>query len=114
MLTSTQFNDWIEALESGKYTQGKYTLRDANDNFCCLGVLADITGAEWEYDPEDQRHSARMEYKGTVQVKNSYVHYDLISACEQSDLSIMNDNGSSFVDIVAYLKEHKNAFVGTD
>ena len=32
---------WIEALESGKYEQGRIYLND-NGKFCCLGVLCDI------------------------------------------------------------------------
>lgn len=35
---------WLEALRSGKYTQGKAALC-RNGQFCCLGVLADIEGA---------------------------------------------------------------------
>jgi hypothetical protein len=33
---------WVEALRSGKYEQGKNTLRSGNDRFCCLGVLCDV------------------------------------------------------------------------
>ena len=42
---------WIEALRSGKYQQGRIYLRSSHNNsskprHCCLGVLADIKG--WE------------------------------------------------------------------
>ncbi|MCG5459635.1 hypothetical protein PSH03_005421 [Micromonospora sp. PSH03] len=33
--------EWVADLRSGKYTQGKNTLRDADDHFCCLGVACD-------------------------------------------------------------------------
>lgn len=33
--------EWVLALRSGKYTQGKTELR-FSDEYCCLGVLADI------------------------------------------------------------------------
>ncbi len=34
-------NLWVQALRSGKYTQGHgYLMRD--DKFCCLGVLCDL------------------------------------------------------------------------
>lgn len=36
--------NWIQALLSGKYTQGQYVLKSSEDRFCCLGVLADILG----------------------------------------------------------------------
>ncbi len=43
---------WLEALRSGKYLQGVMTLRRYNesmpDSFCCLGVLADVAGVNWE------------------------------------------------------------------
>jgi hypothetical protein len=32
---------WAQALESGKYKQGKYWLREA-DKYCCLGVACDV------------------------------------------------------------------------
>lgn len=36
---------WVEALRSGKYTQGKGKLfEDYKNAFCCLGVLCDIQG----------------------------------------------------------------------
>lgn len=41
---------WVEALRSGKYEQGKYCLRTAEGKYCCLGVLCEISGKE--YNPE--------------------------------------------------------------
>lgn len=47
-------NQWADALESGRYRQGRSYLRDENDCFCCLGVLCElavqagvITEPEW-------------------------------------------------------------------
>lgn len=44
---------WIEALKSGKYQQGHYTLC-YNNKFCCLGVLTDLYikehGFQWHKD----------------------------------------------------------------
>jgi len=34
---------WLKALRSGKYKQGKYRLRNNRDEFCCLGVLCDVS-----------------------------------------------------------------------
>lgn len=34
---------WCEALESGKYEQGRKKLR-VEDRFCCLGVACDLSG----------------------------------------------------------------------
>ena len=53
---------WIEALESGKYTQGRGQLR-LQDSFCCLGVLCDLVnpngwvqqqGGGWEDEDWDE------------------------------------------------------------
>jgi hypothetical protein len=42
---------WIEALRGDEYAQGRCALNEDN-NFCCLGVLADIyineIGGEWK------------------------------------------------------------------
>lgn len=45
---------WIAALKSGEYKQGTGCLRDADDNYCCLGVLGDIAGLEWSEEPDDK------------------------------------------------------------
>lgn len=36
---------WVNALESGKYTQSKGRLQDQN-GYCCLGVLCDLAVQE--------------------------------------------------------------------
>lgn len=37
---------WTKALRSGKYKKGKFTLRNHDDSFCCLGVLCDLYNKE--------------------------------------------------------------------
>ena len=45
-LTEAQ-EEWLVALESGEYKQGRGRLRDDN-GFCCLGVACDLSGlGEW-------------------------------------------------------------------
>lgn len=44
---------WIAALRSGKYQQGKYSLR-RDERYCCLGVLCELAvqdGIIERYDP---------------------------------------------------------------
>ena len=36
--------EWIVALRSGNYKQGKAKLRTADDYYCCLGVACDVAG----------------------------------------------------------------------
>jgi hypothetical protein len=50
---------WIQALWSGKYTQGNAALRTREDKHCCLGVLCDITeGITWHRQTESSPHTA--------------------------------------------------------
>jgi hypothetical protein len=39
---------WLEALESGRYKQGKGQLRTDLNEFCCLGVLCDVAVEHFE------------------------------------------------------------------
>jgi hypothetical protein len=33
---------WVKALRSGKYSQGRIYLRSSSNQYCCLGVLCDL------------------------------------------------------------------------
>lgn len=59
-LRSEVKNAWVDALRSGEYQQGKGKLRDHENRYCCLGVLADlaiksgeIDGLEWHETSRD-------------------------------------------------------------
>lgn len=55
---------WVDALRSGKYTQGRGYLRDENNRFCCLGVLCDVLAPEgWTETVEDPDYDGD-EYRG--------------------------------------------------
>lgn len=49
---------WVEALRSGKYSQGKNYLRKG-DSYCCLGVLCEVAGLEWERIPTQSAFAVR-------------------------------------------------------
>lgn len=55
---------WVEALRSGKYTQGVGELKTAGGSFCCLGVLCDVVKddalvkGEWQVDAYGSRNFA--------------------------------------------------------
>lgn len=93
---------WLDALRSGKYMQGKGRLRaklNGVDRFCCLGVLCDLL--------EPDRWSDNGLVTGT------YIHHDLnegypgpgvqiraaVTADECQILAAMNDHGKSFEEI---------------
>lgn len=44
---------WVAELRSGRYKQGRQALRDHNNNFCCLGVLADIYDDRWKKEDDN-------------------------------------------------------------
>lgn len=39
--------EWVDALRSGNYKQGKGYLRSLDNKFDAMGVLLDISGVEW-------------------------------------------------------------------
>lgn len=41
---------WLNALRSGTYGQAKEALADGNGNYCCLGVLCEISGLPVEVE----------------------------------------------------------------
>lgn len=79
---------WIEALRSGKYKQGKKRLRHAG-RYCCLGVLADIQGADWRtYHVRDDGDEILSEKWAAG-----------LSLKDQERLADRNDSGASFSEI---------------
>ncbi len=105
---------WLVALRSDKYKQGIHRLRTA-DNFCCLGVLCDITDPDgWEpdgWEPQD----GEFDDVGNVYEWNdgdsrtSYfasAPWSLLNHTDQDHLMQMNDSGSSFSEIADYIEEN--------
>lgn len=61
---------WLEALRSGEYKQGKEYLRNG-DQYCCLGVLCDLhskeTGTPWsEVLDHDEQNVFRYESSASI------------------------------------------------
>jgi hypothetical protein len=40
--------EWLRALRSGEYKQGRRVLKDDDGAYCCLGVLCELVGAPTE------------------------------------------------------------------
>jgi hypothetical protein len=119
-LTPNQ-KQWIKALRSGKYTQGKGCLHNT-DGFCCLGVAAkefltddvvvaevtdkyDIDYASWSYDTEPEM---APDY-----VMKALGLYDNNGSSKTNDdlmmLTHLNDDDSTFeqiADIIEANPEH--------
>lgn len=94
---------WLEALRSGKYKQGRGRLRQG-DEFCCLGVLCDISGlGEWIGEVETKGYS----FKEDIRYGTLPRHMVPELSCKTSNsLTGMNDSGKSFAEIADYIEEN--------
>lgn len=54
---------WIDALESGKYPQGRGAL-NTDGKFCCLGVLSDLAADLGIVTRSTREGSLRVQYDG--------------------------------------------------
>lgn len=103
-----RMRQWIEHLESGWYKQGKYQLRDSNDNFCCLGVACNVyainkpnVAKKQQFKLEFMTHDVDL----PLDVKN----YFGISYTEENILIDLNDKErQSFNQIARYLRNKYN------
>ncbi len=105
---------WVKALKSGKYKQGKGSLRGERD-FCCLGVLCDI------YIKENKKrwtgfrslvHLPKQVVEWAGLSEKETLHDDDALADEfnvkigRKNLADMNDGGATF-ETIAKLIEKK-------
>lgn len=89
---------WLEALRSGKYTQGKYQLkaepRQGKYAHCCLGVLCEVAGLKAD--------SHGVFYDGSEQVTSekyillAQLHRFGLPEALARELAYINDNSSNF------------------
>jgi hypothetical protein len=113
---------WLDALRSGKYDQGKGCLQDSRGRFCCLGVLTDLYSEEknipWhqyagiDIDrfgihafPIAGQNSAEENYL-TPSVQDWADENNTLARMTQVTLSEMNDNGSTFSEIANWIEKN--------
>ena len=104
---------WIAALRSGAYQQGRGRLRAGNE-FCCLGVLCDLhrkaVGGAWDITSE-RYHNDPHGLPPVVQVWADLERYPLING---RDITIYNDGQSApdemhphtFTEIADLIEQH--------
>lgn len=102
-----EFKDqWLEALRSGKYEQGKGALRTVHnhskDGFCCLGVLCDlIPDGTWD----DQGIFNHYKSFSTSSMLPNNIPAIRVSSADQSTLIEMNDGKNhSFTQIANWIE----------
>jgi len=95
---------WFQALESGKYKQGRGKLRQEGSEFCCLGVLCDIYDSSgWDIQAHHlgRNETPSNEVLWAVGLKHSFVNV----------LTHMNDREElSFRYIAGQLRARENEF----
>jgi hypothetical protein len=100
--------EWVRALRSGKYRQGTGALRSKDDEYCCMGVLCEVLGLEWE-DPNNTFDGVPVKYR-----QERSVGYPPESLCTEIglryssvvELGIANDGGKTFGTIADWIEGH--------
>lgn len=111
---------WVDALRSGTYLQGKGKLRSGNGEFCCLGVLCDLhakaTKTPWGggvYAAEYLGHSgvlpdAVISWAGLQQLAPNFHGGScgrIGTGKNPESLVSLNDEGRSFKEIADMVEE---------
>ena len=107
--TTQLFKDWIVALRSGRYPQGKDGL-NIEGMFCCLGVACDLEGRfPWV---KGEIHG-RYRYYGKNSTSLDHTTMTALGISNETEIEVMamNDSGSTFAQIADYLE--KKAAEGT-
>ena len=104
--TSKLYDDWIVALRTGHYESGKYLLKSADNKFCCLGVLCDISElGKWHYDVNEQHYSYRVEDEDD---------YEVLSYALQSEINFFDtDGGFKLDELSPSLQEEIRPYIKT-
>ena len=85
---------WVLELRSGKFKQGKGTLRSSTKHYCCLGVLSEMSG--FSYSGSYLRQDVQ-DWAGMSNHAGRYAH---------DSLSEQNDAGSTFKEIADVIEKH--------
>lgn len=101
---------WVEALESGEYTQATEQLR-VDDNFCCLGVACDLYRKKthrgrWDGMTFVLRGARYVRSLIPLEPEPTYVRRWLgIDISAESRYARMNDRGVAFKEIAKQIRE---------
>lgn len=99
---------WVAALRSGEFKQGRYRLRNTKNEFCCLGVLCELYARAHPHIPNKQPN----EYYGNNMLIPDQVErwagmktvFGLLP--NNLTLSMLNDEGKSFNTIADLIDKH--------
>lgn len=91
-------DEWVAALRSGNYSQGRGWLHGADGTFCCLGVWEDVSGAQWIIG------CGRKYYSVERNMSCIWADYDLRPRL-QNILAACNDEGATFEQIANFIEQ---------
>lgn len=95
---------WIDALRSGKYKQGKYHLYDEVDNtYCCLGVLCKIIYPTKDIRDLSQYGKEEVPSDDIVNISGLFRNNPITP---RGSLAYLNDSGKSFNEIADIIEEY--------
>jgi hypothetical protein len=103
---------WVEALRSGKYTQGRNKMLGPNGEMCCLTVACIVAGHTVEEIKENKDYSyPGTEHENHFTVNDSFPPMLLVKGNHNIDslgfkLAVMNDTGKTFKEIADYIEEN--------
>jgi hypothetical protein len=104
--------EWVEALHSGKYKQGRGQLEDEHGGLCCLGLACKLAGVD--VGPSSRFHRIFVPSIGlnnTIGDLCDYVELkpvaDMLNlnSDQCNDLAERNDEGWSFSAIAEYIEK---------
>ena len=123
-------NEWVKALRSGNYQQGRHALRSGKDGdqdkFCCLGVACDIFESHLQLDVvkryiNDELFDVAYSGQSTVlpqSVANTVglktregrltLPTDGMEGHEYETLTSINDSGATFQEIADILEKYES------
>lgn len=113
-MTPELFDQWIEALESGKYAKGigKLRTRECGAKFyCCLGVLCDLVGVDLDDVRVDDFGDGIMagDMGGDTEDSTPDELAALIPATRMRiDIARLNDTSDTFEPVIDLLINRKN------
>jgi hypothetical protein len=102
-------NIWISALRSGKYQQGRGTLRTPDSSHhCCLGVLCEVLASAPLISREIRE---KAQYHLCAEYSSLDQGFEVLlgnpAAIPNNNLASLNDDGVPFEEIARLIEEHK-------
>lgn len=103
-------DEWVKALRSGKYKQGKQFLK-TGEYYCCLGVLCDISRLDkWRVIDHSYYLCKNfvlpekvVEWAGMKSSTGSFI--DVVDL-SRNELTELNDSGKTFNEIADIIEKH--------